>query len=81
MRHQIRLALIATAVAVSISSSGGGAFAQSFGATICTQEYAPVCAVRHGHAKIYPSRCVANSTGARVVSKSRCSRRPVSVRG
>jgi hypothetical protein len=80
MRHQIRLASIAAAVAVIMSLSGG-AVSRSYAATVCTLEYMPVCAVKRGVAKIYPNACVARSSGAHIVRKSNCSRRPVSVRG
>jgi hypothetical protein len=81
MRHQIQLASMGAAVAVLTALVGSSASAQSYAPTACTQEYAPVCAVRHGVTKIYPNRCVARSQGAHVVRKSDCSRHPVSVRG
>ena len=78
MRHRIQLACIVAAVAIVVALSGKEAAAQPIA---CTLEYLPVCAVKRGVAKIYPNACVAEASGAHIVRKSRCSRRPVKVRG
>ena len=78
MRYRIQVACIVAAVGSFVALSGNEAVARPIA---CTQEYAPVCAVKRGVARIYPNTCVAEASGAHIVRKSRCSRRPVKVRG
>jgi hypothetical protein len=56
-------------------------YIQSKQPAACTQEYVPVCGVKHGRATTFPNACVARSVDARIVSRGSCQRRPVSVRG
>ena len=74
------LALAASAFLVS----AGSASAQLFFAvgkqpvnrpTVCTQQFAPVCAVKNGMARTYSNACFARADGARVIAQGECRRR------
>jgi len=40
--------------------------------TVCTQQYAPVCARRGAVDKTYPNECFASAEGASVISQGPC---------
>jgi hypothetical protein len=69
------LAMLAI-VAASTAFFGNQASAQNR-SVICTQIFAPVCAVRFGVARTYSNACFARAAGARIVAAGPCRRAPI----
>jgi Kazal-type serine protease inhibitor-like protein len=57
---------IAVLATILMLASGASA------AIMCPMIYQPVCALKHGHHKTYPNRCVARGAHARVVHDGEC---------